>query len=379
MSSLAQLALAAGSIVCIVGFLAAIVAAIWSHAAAGHMAREVAALEVSARLQAALAAQDREHYRRLGLDPTGAGDLDRLIGAREVAVEQAIAQRVRAALDREHAIAERERMLDERDEALAAEREALLDLHVRTSRTIAEIEGILAATGVNAARVVKASGTGDPAALPRGGPFVPWSERAAREDGGDGGRQLASMSWGVARLTALRDVLAHMPLASPVAQLQIFDGFGFRHDPFTGRAALHEGIDLRGTPSTPVLATADGVVSFAGWSGDYGNLVEVDHGYGLTTRYAHLGKILVKTGMPVTLHQQLGIVGATGRVTALHLHYEVRVDGRARNPVNFLKAGHHVPKADRDIAEEFPLGPDAFAGFDRRPGPSPLGGAIDRQ
>jgi hypothetical protein len=108
-------------------------------------------------------------------------------------------------------------------------------------------------------------------------------------------------------------------------------------------------------------------------------MVEIDHGYGLVTRYAHLSRILVKAGMPVTLKQQLGFVGATGRVTAMHLHYEVRVDGRARNPVNFFKAGRHVPEADHVATQEIPFAPDAFAGFDRGEGPPDFGRAVDRQ
>ncbi len=308
-------------------------------------------------------------------------DIDGMINSRESAIAQAIADRAEASLDRDRALAERDQALAERDAAIAAiaaDRETLLDLHARTSRTIAAIESILAATGVDPGHVLKASGKPD-AARPRGGPFVPWSERAVRSDSSGDSRRLASLSWGVERLAALRDVLAHMPLASPLAELQIFDGFGYRHDPFTGRDALHEGVDLKGTSATQVMATADGVVSFAGWHSDYGNLVEIDHGYGLTTRYAHLSKILVKTGAPVALHEQLGIVGGTGRVTAMHLHYEVRVDGRARNPVNFLKAGHHVPEADHVVAQEISFGPDAFASFDSGQGTSYLGSAVDHQ
>jgi murein DD-endopeptidase MepM/ murein hydrolase activator NlpD len=304
-------------------------------------------------------------------------DIDGMIGMRESAITQAIADRAEASLDRDRALAERDQALAERDAVIAADREVLVDLHARTSRTIATIEGILAATGVDPGHVLKASGKAD-AARPRGGPFVPWSERAVRDSGGDS-RRLASLTWGVERLAVLRDVLAHMPLASPLAELQIFDGFGYRHDPFTGRDALHEGVDLRGTTATQVMATADGVVSFAGWHSDYGNLVEIDHGYGLTTRYAHLSRILVRTGAPVTLRERIGIVGGTGRVTAVHLHYEVRVDGRARNPVNFLKAGHHVPEADHVVAQEISFGPDAFAGFDSGQGASYLGSAVDHQ
>jgi murein DD-endopeptidase MepM/ murein hydrolase activator NlpD len=306
-------------------------------------------------------------------------DVERVINARDEAIERILADRAQAALDRDRAMAERDQALAERDAALAADREMLLDLHARTSRTIAEIEGILAATGVDSSHILKSSGKTD-TTRPRGGPFVPWSERAVRDSGFASARRLASLTWGVERLSALRDLLAHMPLASPLARIEIFDGFGYRHDPFTGRDALHEGLDLRGTPTTPAMATADGIVSFAGWHPDYGNLVEIDHGYGIVTRYAHLGKILVKTGAPVAVHEQIGIVGGTGRATAVHLHYEVRVDGRARNPVNFLKAGHHVPKADHVDEQEIPLfGPDTFAGFDSRQGTLDFRSALDHQ
>jgi murein DD-endopeptidase MepM/ murein hydrolase activator NlpD len=127
------------------------------------------------------------------------------------------------------------------------------------------------------------------------------------------------------------------------------------------------------------MATAEGTVAFAGWHSDYGNMVEIDHGYGVATRYAHLSKILVKAGAPVALHDRLGFVGATGRVTALHLHYEIRGDGRARNPVNCLKAGRHVPKADHVVEPEIPYAADAFAGFHSGEGAPDFWRAVDRQ
>ena len=305
-------------------------------------------------------------------------DVARLNGPREAAIEQVVAERAQSSLDRDRAAAERGAALAERDAAIAADREMLVDLQARTSRTIAEIEDILAATGANTGRVIRASFSQDKS-RPRGGPFVPWSDRAVRDGSSDSAHRLASLTSGVERLTMLRDLLAHLPLASPVARLEIFDGFGFRHDPFTGRDALHEGVDLRATAATPVMATAEGTVAFAGWHSDYGNMVEIDHGYGITTRYAHLSKILVKAGMPVALHQQLGFAGATGRVTALHLHYEVRVDGRARNPVNFLKAGTHVRKTDDAVAQEVPHAQDAFAGFNSGQGTPDFWRAVDRQ
>lgn len=362
-----------------VGLLAifvGLVSAAWSHATVEYALRDIASPQAPLPLEAELAPDVQDELHRL-LPGPGEGL------ARDPAIDRIIAERAQASLDRDQALAERERVFEERDAALAADREALIDLHARTSRTIAEIERVLASTGVDPARVIPASESQD-RARPRGGPFVPWSDRALRDNGGGSNSaprlaiiRLASVLWGFERLQALRDVLAHLPLASPLPQIDIFGGFGRRDDPFTGRVALHEGLDLRGTSTTPVFATADGTVTFAGWYGDYGNMVEIDHGYGFTTRYAHLGKILVKAGDPIALRQQLGIVGATGRVTALHLHYEVRIDGRARNPVNFLKAGQHVRKADHIAAEEVSFEPGAFAGFNRRQGPFDLGSTVD--
>ncbi len=358
-------AFATGGTACIAGYAVAIVALVWSHSEPAERAPLVASMP--ARQAEMLVAPADLTF-----------DVARLNGPRAAAIEQVMAQRAQASLDRDRAAAERDAALAERDAAIAADREMLLDLHARTSRTIAEIESILAATGANTGRVIRASFSQDKT-RPRGGPFVPWSDRAVRDGSSDSAHRLASLTWGVERLGVLRDLLAHLPLASPVAHLEIFDGFGFRHDPFTGRGAPHEGVDLRATAATPVMATAEGTVAFAGWHSDYGNMVEIDHGYGITTRYAHLSKILVKAGMPIDLHQQLGFAGATGRVTALHLHYEVRVDGRARNPVNFLKAGTHVRKADHDVAQEVSHPQDAFAGFNSGQGAPDFWRAVDRQ
>ena len=361
-----------GGTACMAGYGLAIVAVVWSHSEpVGRVSASASTLEAPRQAEVVIAPAD------LTFDV-----VHLMIGsheaAQEAAIGQVVAERAQAILDRDHAVAERDAAFAERDAALAADREMLIDLHARTSRTIAEIESILASTGVDPRRMIKVNATQD-RTRPRGGPFVPWSDRAVRVSDGGSAQRLASLTWGVERLTVLRDVLAHMPLAGPLAQVEVFDGFGFRHDPFTGRSALHEGIELRGTSTTPVMATADGTVAFAGWHSDYGNMVEIDHGYGFTTRYAHLSKILIKAGAPVALHDQLGFVGGTGRVTAVHLHYEIRVDGRARNPVNFLKAGRHVPKADHVVAQEIPYAPAAFAGFDSGKGAPDFWRAVNRQ
>jgi murein DD-endopeptidase MepM/ murein hydrolase activator NlpD len=135
-----------------------------------------------------------------------------------------------------------------------------------------------------------------------------------------------------------------IPSDKPVqANVSFTSGFGVRSDPFHAGAAFHPGIDLSGSYGTPIYATADGTVLRAGWnSGGYGNLVEIDHGRGITTRYGHMSAILVSAGQHITRGQQVGRMGSTGRSTGNHLHYEVRIDGRAVNPIPFMKSTDYV-------------------------------------
>ena len=125
---------------------------------------------------------------------------------------------------------------------------------------------------------------------------------------------------------------------------EVTSGFGRRTDPFTSRPAIHEGIDFGSRARRPVYSTAPGRVSFVGWKGGFGKMVEIDHGLGLRTRYAHLRTIFVKRGQEVDFRERIGEVGSTGRSSGPHLHYEVLVDGRPRDPENFLRAGQYVFK-----------------------------------
>ena len=139
-------------------------------------------------------------------------------------------------------------------------------------------------------------------------------------------------------LRSRESLLAHTPLGYPVRGW-ITSPFGYRRSPFTGRREFHEGIDIAAPIGSPIRATADGVVVFTGWDGGYGKLVVVDHGYGFSTRYGHCSKILVRVGERVKRGQVIARVGNTGRSTAPHLHYEVRVGKVAVNPYYYLKLG----------------------------------------
>ena len=146
---------------------------------------------------------------------------------------------------------------------------------------------------------------------------------------------------------ALEAAAQDLPLARPTgAPDDKSSGFGVRYDPFTGHPAMHTGLDFAGGRMEAIEATAPGVVSFTGVRSGYGNTVEIDHGRGFKTRYAHLAAISVSVGQHVAIGQRLGGMGSTGRSTGTHLHYEVWVNGRAMNPDRFLKAGAYVHQAD---------------------------------
>jgi murein DD-endopeptidase MepM/ murein hydrolase activator NlpD len=130
-----------------------------------------------------------------------------------------------------------------------------------------------------------------------------------------------------------------LPTTLPVKDALLGSLFGVRSDPIAGMRAMHEGIDFRAENGTPVVVAADGVVLAASYHNDFGNLIEVDHGDGLVSRYAHLSKMNAKAGQLVKRGELIGSVGSTGRSTGSHLHFEVRMFGVAQNPALFLKKG----------------------------------------
>ena len=146
------------------------------------------------------------------------------------------------------------------------------------------------------------------------------------------------------KLDQLQNDVIAIPSDKPVrTDVTFTSGYGVRADPFHAGAAMHPGIDLAGAYGTPIYATADGTVSRAGWNnGGYGNMVEIDHGRGIMTRYGHMSAVLVHAGDRVTRGEQIGRMGSTGRSTGNHLHYEVRIDGRPVNPIPFMKSTDYV-------------------------------------
>lgn len=150
----------------------------------------------------------------------------------------------------------------------------------------------------------------------------------------------------LSEMRSLADVADRMPFARPAVGVRQTSSFGVRFDPFNGRPAVHQGQDFAGPLMTPIRATAPGVVSFAGVRSGYGNTVEIDHGGGFKTRYAHLQGFNVTVGQRVAVGQRIGAMGSTGRSTGVHLHYEVWVNGRPQNPARFMRAGDYVQQAE---------------------------------
>ncbi|MCB9540859.1 MAG: peptidoglycan DD-metalloendopeptidase family protein [Myxococcales bacterium] len=165
--------------------------------------------------------------------------------------------------------------------------------------------------------------------------------RQPAEAGGDANERLDGR---MDRLQSLEKLLREMPLVAPVDDLRVSSPFGRRLDPIEGEWAFHAGIDVPGEEGTTIRATAPGTVSYSGDGGRYGVMVEIDHGNGITTRYGHLLRSLVRKGDRVKYREKIGEMGNSGRSTATHLHYEVRVDDKPRDPMNFIQAGRYVFK-----------------------------------
>lgn len=145
------------------------------------------------------------------------------------------------------------------------------------------------------------------------------------------------------RMNLYRIAAEKAPFAVPVKSSYRFtSGFGYRSDPKNGGRRMHSGVDFAGPVGTPLYAAGDGVVTHAGWQSGYGRLVKVKHQFGIETRYAHMSSIRVKVGQRVSRGDRIGDMGASGRVTGPHLHYEVRVGGKAVNPMIYIKAANDV-------------------------------------
>ncbi|AJA06985.1 peptidase M23B [Sphingopyxis fribergensis] len=207
----------------------------------------------------------------------------------------------------------------------------------------AKAEGAVAKLGMNPAALVRNAATG------RGGPFIPY--RGGKGRASSLGKSFAALESALFRMEVLERTLVAIPSGQPANVLMLSSSYGYRSDPFTGAGAMHSGLDFPGPMGSPILAAAPGRVVFVGQKSGYGNVVEVDHGQGILTRYAHLSGFTSKVGAQVAAGEQIAKMGSTGRSTGSHLHFEVRLNGVAVNPRRFLEAKADVLEVKDDARQ----------------------------
>jgi len=195
----------------------------------------------------------------------------------------------------------------------------------------------IAKLGLNPNAIIAGSQAGE------GGPLL----RLATNRDGSLDPRFQRLGLSLARMDALENGLSSIPQVSPAHVAFVSSSYGYRADPFTGAAAFHAGLDFPGPKGSAIYAAAKGKVSFVGQRQGYGNCIEITHGNGLMTRYGHLSKFSARVGQSVDAGDVIAAMGSTGRSTGPHLHFEVRINGRAVNPRPFLEAATHVQQEAR--------------------------------
>ena len=214
--------------------------------------------------------------------------------------------------------------------------DAVQQLKERTISYNDNMQRVIQLAGIDADKLLKANGV----LVGQGGPYIP-----AKPDGLIASKLKASLTELDKHLLhseALQDVMGKLPLAPPLTSYRVTSPYGKRRDPVNKKWAAHYGLDMASPLKSGVYVAAPGKVVLAGWKGNYGRFIEIDHGSGIVTRYGHLNKILVKKGQLVNFRDKIGLLGSSGRSTGAHLHYEVSFKGRNMNPIKFFKAGRYV-------------------------------------
>lgn len=209
----------------------------------------------------------------------------------------------------------------------------------------AAAENAIRKMGLNPATIAQQFG---PA---QGGPFLPFLGGSKANTDDDIDPRFEILGKKLARMDALERGLAGIPSAEPADMSNISSGFGYRRDPITGRGAMHSGLDFRGFHRQEIYAAAPGIVTFAGWKSGYGRTVEIDHGNGLMTRYAHLALLKTSEGESVIAGEHIAGMGSSGRSTGTHLHFEVRLNNRAINPKPFLETNRDVLSIQANVKQ----------------------------
>ena len=250
-------------------------------------------------------------------------------------LKQAATQRSQALEEAEQSRIAVELLQQERDRIIARNDEILAQVEDAVTVSTKPLDDMFRSVGMNPDQVLKTIREGYSG---QGGPLTPLS-RSSRGDASinQGETRARDIMVSLDQMNTYRIAIEKLPLAMPVTKsFRFTSGFGSRW----GR--MHQGVDFAAPVGTPVHSTADGVVTFAGRQGAYGNLIKIEHELGTETRYAHLSRIRVKPGQRVSQGELIGDMGNTGRSTGPHLHYEVRVNGRAVDPMSFIKAAENV-------------------------------------
>jgi murein DD-endopeptidase MepM/ murein hydrolase activator NlpD len=250
--------------------------------------------------------------------------------------------------------AERDQVIEDAQDALIAADEMEIEialmkeqndqifrqLEEAMSVSVAPLDKMFRAAGMPTDRIIEQVRRGYSG---QGGPLTPLSFSTSGEEPSPDTLRANLLLNQMDQLNLYRIAAQKAPFATPVkSSFRFTSSFGFRRDPKTGGRRMHNGVDFAASLGTPLHATADGVVTHSGWLSGYGRLVKIQHDFGIETRYAHLSRLNVKVGQRVSRGQRIGDMGASGRVTGVHLHYEVRVGGKAVNPMIYIKAANDV-------------------------------------
>ena len=289
-----------------------------------------AAMEERDRLQAAI--EGGEIVTAEGRAPLQ--DVETTLAFLNSALETTAAERDEMAEKAAEALAEAEEMAFEHDLLIARNEKIFTQLEEALTVSVEPLERMFSAAGLPPDELLDAvrrgySGTG--------GPLMPISFSTKGEEPSEQELRANAILKGLDRMNLYRLAAEQAPFAMPVKSgYRLTSGFGRRW----GR--LHAGTDFAGPVGTPIYATANGVVTEAGWSGGYGQMITIRHEFGIETRYAHLSRIRVNVGERVSKGDRIGDMGNTGRSTGPHLHYETRVNGNPVNPMNFIRAARDV-------------------------------------
>ncbi len=237
---------------------------------------------------------------------------------------------------------------EQRTETVVAEKKALQS---RNDEIFAKLEEAVSVSMEPLDKMFRAAGMSPEDLLAQvrrgysgaGGPLTPLSLSTKGSESNADETRANAILLGLDRMNLYRIAAFKAPFGMPVnGSFRWTSGFGTRNDPKGAGRRMHEGTDMAGAYGMPIYATADGVISYAGWDSGYGRLVKIKHEFGIETRYAHMSAIRVNVGERVSRGDRIGDMGNSGRSTGTHLHYEIRIGGRAVNPMTFIKAANHV-------------------------------------